>query len=251
MSNVKTEAEIEAMRRSGAILAEVYEVLRPQLVRGVTAKDIAAMAKSEIESRGAQAVLLGYQNFPDVICTSFNEQVVHGIPTDRELVDGDLISLDMCVGYEGMITDSAFTTVVGGEAQVKARTRILLQATEQALYHGIEQVRPGARIGDISHAIQRRLLRDDLGVIEKLVGHGVGHQVHEDPEVPNFGIAGRGPTLKPGMTIAIEPMATLGGKEVYTEADGWTITSQDRSLSAHFEHTVAVTEDGYEILTRT
>lgn len=244
----KTSKEVDAIRASGAILAEVFETVKPAIGPGVKTAEISDLVRSEIEQRSAKPVLLGYEGFPDVVCISVNDQVVHGIPGKLKLNDGDLISLDLCVGYDGMITDSAFTMVVG-ESRVPARTRRLLEATQQALYLGIEQVKSGARIGDISNAIQRRLLRDDLGVIESLVGHGVGHQVHEEPEVPNFGVAGTGPVLKSGMTIAIEPMATIGGKGVYVEDDGWTITTRDRSLSAHFEHTVLVTDDGYEILT--
>ncbi len=244
----KTGKEIDAIRVSGAILAEVFEAVKPAINPGVQTTEISDLVRSEIEKRSGKPVLLGYEGFPDVVCISVNDQVVHGIPGKLTLRDGDLVSLDLCVGYEGMITDSAFT-VIAGESSVPARTRRLLEATQQALYAGIEQVKSGARIGDISNAIQRRLLRDDLGVIESLVGHGVGHQVHEEPEVPNFGVTGAGPALKSGMTIAIEPMATLGGKEVYTEDDGWTITTRDRSLSAHFEHTVLVTDDGYEVLT--
>lgn len=245
----KTDKEIESIRKSGSILAAVFEAVRPAIKAGVQTADIADMVKAEIEQRNGTPVLLGYQGFPNVVCISVNDQVVHGIPGDTVLNDGDLVSLDLCVEYEGMITDSAFTVVVGESGASSARIRRLLAATEQALYEGIDQVKHGVRIGDISNAIQRRLLRDNLGVIESLVGHGVGHEVHEEPEVPNFGIAGTGPTLKSGMTIAIEPMATTGGKAVYLEDDGWTITTRDRSLSAHFEHTVLVTDDGYEVLT--
>lgn len=245
----KTDKEIESIRRSGSILAAVFEAVRPAIKTGAKTTHIADIVKTEIEQRGATPVLLGYQGFPSVVCISVNDQVVHGIPSQRTLNDGDLVSLDLCVEYEGMITDSAFTVAVGESGATTARTRRLLEATEQALYEGIDQVKHGVRIGDISNAIQRRLLRDDLGIVESLVGHGVGHEIHEEPEVPNFGMAGTGPTLKSGMTIAIEPMATIGGKAVYLEDDGWTITTRDHSLSAHFEHTVLVTDDGYEVLT--
>ncbi|MEX0748426.1 MAG: type I methionyl aminopeptidase [Candidatus Saccharimonadales bacterium] len=245
----KTDKEIKAIRQSGRILNEVFAATRRELKSGMTTQELAAVVRREIAARDAEPVLLGYHGFPDVVCISVNQQVVHGIPGAYQLQADDLVSLDLCVGYQGMITDSAFTTVVGGVDKASSRVRRGLRATEEALFAGIEQVRPGVHIGDISQAIQRRLLRDGLGVVEDLVGHGVGHAVHEDPEIPNYGRAGAGPTLKSGMTVAIEPMATLGGKEVQLESDGWTISTQDRSLSMHFEHTVLVTPTGYEVLT--
>lgn len=237
------------MRRSGQILNEVFAAVRPAITDGVTTKSIAETVAKEIKSRGAEAVLLGYQGFPDVVCISVNEQVVHGIPGSQTVKTGDLVTLDLCVGYEKMITDSAFTVVVGGEQRAEKRIRTLLKATEEALYLGIDQVKSGARTGDIGHAVEKRLRQDNLGVIESLVGHGVGHRVHEDPEVPNYGQRGSGALLKTGMTIAIEPMATLGGHEVVMGKDGWTISSRDGSLSAQFEHTVLVTDKGCEVLT--
>lgn len=245
----KTGVEVQAMRQSGQILHDVYEAVRPRIEAGITTRQVADMVRAEVQSRGGTAVLLGYNGFPDVVCVYVNEQVVHGIPDTYALRFGDLISLDLCVGYEGMITDSAFTMVVGGMEQAVPRTRVLLEATEQALYMGIDTIRAGVHTGDIGHAIQERLLRDNLGIIEDLVGHGVGHSVHEDPDIPNFGSPGKGPVLKEGMTVAIEPMATLGDKRVAVESDKWTIRTRDGSLSAHFEHTILVTQRGYEILT--
>lgn len=245
----KTPQELDYLRISGHILHTVYETVRPKIAAGTTTKQIADVVRSEIKSHEGEAVLLGYRGFPDVVCISVNEQVVHGIPGDYILQSGDVVSLDLCVGYRGMITDSAFTAVVGDLETVNSRTRTLLRATEQALYTGIDVVRSGVHTGDIGHVIQRRLLQDNLGVIEDLVGHGVGHAVHEDPDIPNYGSPGQGPILKSGMTVAIEPMATLGGKAVVLEPDRWTVRTRDRSLSAHFEHTVLVTDEGFEILT--
>lgn len=237
------------MRRSGQILKSAFDAAADEIEAGVSTKDLAATVRSEIESQGGKPVLLGYKGFPEVVCISVNHQVVHGIPGDYILSDGDLVSLDLCVGKEGMITDSAFTTVVGGLDKANSRIRTMLKAVKEALWAGIEKVEDGVHTGDIGDAIEKRLRRDNLGVIEALVGHGVGHEVHEDPEIPNFGSKGQGPILKTGMTVAIEPMATLGSKEVYTEKDGWTISSRDHSLSGHFEHTVLVTDDGCEVLT--
>lgn len=245
----KTPQEIEYLRTSGHILHTVYEVVSPKITVGMTTKQIADIVRAEIANHKGEAVLLGYRGFPDVVCISVNEQVVHGIPGDYALKTGDVVSLDLCVGYQGMITDSALTVVAGGIETVNSRTRTLLRATEQALYAGIDVVRSGVHTGDIGHVIQRRLLQDNLGVVEDLVGHGVGHAVHEDPDIPNYGSPGQGPILKSGMTVAIEPMATLGSKAVVLEPDRWAVRTRDRSLSAHFEHTVLVTDEGFEILT--
>lgn len=237
------------MRKSGQILRAAFDKAEAAIAPGVSTAELAAIVTEEVRSRGGETVLLGYQNFPDTVCISVNQQVVHGIPGKQVLEDGDLVSLDLCVGYKGMITDSAFTAVVGGLDKASSRVRTMLKATQESLWAGIDQVKAGAHVGDVSHAIEQRLRRDNLGVIEALVGHGVGHGVHEDPEVPNFGFKGQGPILKAGMTIAIEPMATLGGKQVYTEKDNWTISTSDQSLSAHFEHTVLVADGGCEVLT--
>lgn len=243
----KTAAEIANMKKSGQILKKVLEDVSAAVEPGITTKYLADLARGYIEKEGGKPVLLGYKGFPDVICISVNYQVVHGVPGDYELREADLVSFDLCVEYKGMITDSAVTVVAGSASSGRVRT--LLKATREALYLGIDQVKPGARVGDIGHSIQRRLLRDNLGVIKDLVGHGVGHSVHEDPEIPNFGMRGTGAALKEGMTIAIEPMTSLGDESVYTESDKWTVSTRDHSLSAHFEHTVLVTKDGYEVLT--
>lgn len=243
----KTSEEIAAIKKSGQILAEIRDLMAESVRPGITTLELANIAASELENRDAKPAFHGYQGFPGVLCISVNEQVVHGVPGDLRISEGDLVSIDFGVSYQGMITDSA-VTVVAGEVP-NSRVRTLLKATQEALHEGIDQVKPGARVGDIGHSIQRRLLRDNLGVIKDFVGHGVGHSVHEDPEIPNYGMRGTGTALKEGMTIAIEPMASLGSEKVYTEPDNWTVSTVDHSLSAHFEHTVLVAKDGYEILT--
>lgn len=253
MNQVKTPEEIRRIRVSGGILAEVLRRLAKALEPGQTTGYLGDMAARELAALGGQPAFLGYQPdrstkpFPSTICISVNDEVVHGIPGKREIKPGDLVGLDFGVNFEGMITDGAITVVAGGEptaAQAK-----LLKATSEALDIGIAKVRPDGRVGDISHAIEQRLRRDKLGVIEELSGHGVGHLVHEEPMILNFGRAGTGARLKVGMTIAIEPMATLGGPGIMVDQDGWTIRTSDGSLGSQFEHTVLVTEDGYEILT--
>lgn len=243
----KTPQEIEAIRKSGRILKDVRDRVAAAVTPGVTTQYLADIARERARQLDSTPAFAGYMGFPDVVCISVNHQVVHGIPGSYILREGDLVSIDFGIQYQGMITDSAVTVVAGSAPSGRVRT--LLKATEESLYAGIEQVSHGARIGDIGHSVQRRLLRDNLSVIEDLVGHGVGHEVHEKPEIPNVGMAGTGTMLKEHMTIAIEPMASTGDKEVYTESDNWTISTRDHSLSAHFEHTVLVTKNGYEILT--
>ncbi len=245
----KTDKEITAIRESGHILATVRDLVASNIAPGITTKELAAIAERELKSLGGEPAFYGYMGFPDVICISVNEQVVHGIPGGYEVSDDDLVSIDFGVRYKGMITDSAVTVVAGSQSKLPGRIRKLMRATEESMYAGIDEVKAGARVGDISHAIERRLRKDNLGVVRDLVGHGVGHEVHEEPEIPNYGHRGKGPLLKANMTIAIEPMATLGGDQVFVEPDGWTITTRDRSLSAHFEHTILVLDKGFEILT--
>ncbi|HEU5187172.1 MAG TPA: type I methionyl aminopeptidase, partial [Candidatus Saccharimonadales bacterium] len=213
---------------------------------GMTGKDVSALCRQELQGFGAIASFLGYQGFPDVICISVNHAVVHGIPNERSFKPGDIIGFDFGVTYKGMITDSALSLCIG---QPNNQQKTLLQQTERAMYAGIEQVKNGVRTGDIGAAVEKILSAAKLGIVRDLVGHGVGHAVHEDPNIPNYGPAGKGPTLKAGMTIAIEPMATLGGDDVVVDRDGWTVLTADHTLAAHFEHTVLVTQDGYEVLT--
>ena len=254
MNQVKTEAEISRLRTSGGILAEVLRRLSAALEPGQTTGYLGDMAAKELAALGGTAPFLHYRPdvhstpFPSTICISVNDEIVHGIPGKRVIEAGDLVGLDFGVNFEGMITDGAVTVVAGG-ASTPAKDR-LLAATRQALDMGIAQVIAGARVGDISAAIERRLRRDKLGIVEELSGHGVGHHVHEDPLILNYGRAGKGYKLKAGMSIAIEPMATLGGRDIYVDDDGWTIRTRDGSLAAQFEHSVLVTEDGFEILTQ-
>lgn len=247
MTRVKTPAEIEAMRRAGKMLATVLDYLRHQIAADMTTKDLADLARTKLEELGGEPSFLGYQGFPDVICLSVNDEVVHGIPGDRVLRNGDVVGMDFGVTVDGMVTDAAITVIVGGKAD--DRVKNLVRDTETALLTGIETLREGVRVGDIGAAVEAVLDKGKYGIVRDLVGHGVGHQLHEDPNIPNYGRAGRGPELKAGMTVAIEPMATLGTDDVVLAADHWTIQTRDGSLSAHFEHTILITEDGYEILT--
>jgi methionyl aminopeptidase len=249
MTRVKTEAEIAAMRESGRMLATVLELLRGKAVVGISTKELADIAKQELRSLGGQPSFLGYQGFPDVLCVSVNDEVVHGIPNSRRvLAAGDLVGLDFGVTYRGMITDAAISVIVDSSGNQRAKN--LLRDTELALQAGIGAVRAGGRVGDIGAAVQKVLDKGRYGIVRDLVGHGVGHFVHEEPNIPNYGRAGKGPELLAGWTIAIEPMATLGGHDVALDRDEWTIRTSDGSLSAHFEHTVLVTQNGAEILTQ-
>lgn len=245
-TRVKTTAEIAAMRESGAILAAVLKKVEQTVGPGMTGKDVSALCRQELQGFGAQASFLDYQGFPDVICISPNDAVVHGIPNEQPFKQGDIIGFDFGVTYKGMITDSALSLCIGPPS---SQQKTLLQQTERAMYAGIEQVKNGVRTGDIGAAIEKILDAAKLGIVRDLVGHGVGHSVHEDPNIPNYGPAGKGPTLRVGMTIAIEPMATLGGDGVVVARDGWTILTADHTLAAHFEHTVLITQDGYDVLT--
>jgi len=238
---------MEAIRASGRMTASVLKTLEASIRVGMTTKDVADMAAKALKKLGAKPAFLGYQGFPDIICISVNDEVVHGIPLHRKLEEDDIVGIDFGVNYRGMITDAARSVIVGTAATQSQR---LVKATKEALDTGIDQVKAGAKIGDISNAIEARLAADNLGIVEDLVGHGVGYELHEPPEIPNFGPAGQGKVLHLNEAIAIEPMATLGGKEVYIERDGWTVRTKDGSLSAHFEDTVLVTETGAEILTR-
>jgi methionyl aminopeptidase len=248
MQRIKTPAEIEAMREGGKILATIFEGLKQQIKPGVSELELDAWVEKEITSRGATPTYKTSEvNFPNVICISTNDQIVHGIPTDYVLQEGDLVGFDLVITYKGMKTDAAFTVVVGKPNGVQKH---LLNATERSLYAGIDAIKGPVRIGDIGAAIEKVLNDAKLGIVRELVGHGVGHEMHEAPEIPNYGRKGSGQLLTPGDTIAIEPMATLAGERIRVEDDGWTISTKDGSLAAHFEHTVLITEDGAEILTQ-
>jgi len=237
------------MRQGGKIIATIFEGLKEQAKPGVSERQLDAWVEEQIIKHGAIATYKTSEvNFPACVCISVNEQIVHGIPTDYVLQKGDVVSFDLVIAFGGMKTDSAFTMVVG-EAPSGAKKH-LVAATERSLYAGIDAIKGPVRIGDIGAAVEAVLRDAKLGIVRELVGHGVGHEMHQPPEVPNYGRKGTGELLSPGDTIAIEPMATLGGEKILSEDDGWTISTRDGSLSAHFEHTVLVTEDGVEILTR-
>jgi methionyl aminopeptidase len=244
----KTSQEIQAMREGGKIIAAIFRDLKKRVVAGVSELELSDWVENEIKSYGAVPTYKTAEvNFPASICISTNSQVVHSIPTDYVLQKGDVVGFDLVITFNGMKTDSAFTVVVD-EVPSGDKQR-LLEFTEKSLYAGINTITGPVKTGDISAAIESVLKAGKLGIVRELVGHGIGHNMHEAPDVPNYGHAGSGVLLRPGMTIAIEPMATLGGEKIYVADDQWTIRTADNSLAAHFEHTVLVTEDGFEILT--
>lgn len=241
----RTQEEIALIRRSSQIaaliLAELKEMVRP----GVMTKELDEYAEQRVKFFGAKPAFKGYRGFPASLCTSINEEIVHGIPSSRRLKEGDIISLDFGVYYEGYYGDAAVTYPVG---QISLLAQKLIETAEKALYLGLEKVRVGNRISDISHAIQTYVESQGFSVIRAFVGHGIGQALHEEPQVPNFGPPGRGAVIKPGLTLAIEPMISAGDWREEILEDGWTAVTRDRSLAAHFEHTVVATEDGVEIL---
>ena len=246
MISIKGEHEIELMRHAGMLVSKMHQFIKPYIKAGITTKELDKLCTKFIEDNDAVATCIGYEGYPCALCTSVNDTVVHGIPDDYKLKDGDIITIDVVIGYKGYQGDAAWTYAVG---EIDDDKKYLMEHTEKALYEGIKQVKPGNRIGDISHAVETYAHKYNLGVVEELCGHGIGTEMHEDPEVPNFGEAGTGPRLKPGMVICIEPMLTFGERYIYVEDDGWTIKTDDGLPAAHYEHTVLVTEDGYEILT--
>jgi methionyl aminopeptidase len=246
----KTATEIDAMRESGRMLATVLQLIKKEVKAGMTPKDVSALAARELERLGGQPTFKGFEGYPDIICISTNNEVQHTIPNNHVFADGDIVNFDFGVTLRGMVTDAGISLSIGGLDKADTAGRRLLEGTERALYAGIDQVREGARVGDISAAIQTVLQSYELGIVRELVGHGVGHEMHEDPEIPNYGVKGTGPTLKAGMTIAIEPITTLGNPGIFQAHDGWTLLTQDGSRSAQFEHTVLVTKDGYQFLTQ-
>ena len=250
MQKFKTPAEVQAMRDGGKILATIFDGLKKQVKPGVSELELDAWVEAEIKKHGAIATYKTSEvNFPAAICISTNEQIVHGIPTSYVLQAGDIVGFDLVITYKNMKTDSAFTMVVGDKPN--GVQKHLLAATERSLYAGIDAIRGPVRTGDIGAAVEKVLKEAKLGIVRDLVGHGVGHEMHESPpEIPNYGKKGRGELLPVGTTIAIEPMATLGGEKIIVDDDGWTINTRDGSLAAHFEHTVLITETGVEILTQ-
>jgi methionyl aminopeptidase len=244
---LKSDDEIKRMAESCRIVAEVLEGIRKNITPGVTTQELNEFAESFIRSRGARPAFKGYRGYPASVCTSINEQVVHGIPSLTKLRNGDIISLDIGVHYKGFYGDAAVTVPIGS---VNNQARELLSVTEKALEIGIEKSVAGNRLSDISSSIQEYVESEGFSVVRNFVGHGIGRELHEEPQIPNFGRPGEGPGLSPGMTLAIEPMVNAGGWEVVILNDGWTAVTKDRSLSAHFEHTVAITKNGHRILTK-
>lgn len=243
---LKSAQEIEAMARAGRVVAETIALIGDHVRPGVTTRELDSLAEEYIRSQGGWPTFKGYRGYPAAICASVNAVVVHGIPSPEPLREGDILSVDVGVTLDGLVADSAYTFPVGDIAPEAER---LLEVCRAALQAGIDQCRPGHRLSDISHAIQTVTEEAGFSVVRTLVGHGVGREMHEEPQIPNYGPPGRGPRLTPGMTFAIEPMITAGGPEVVVHDDGWSISTRDGSLSAHFEHTVAVTEEGPRVLT--
>jgi len=246
MIQIKTAGEIERMRQAGQAVAETLEGMRDMVRPGLTTRELDRFAEEQLRARGMRPAFKGYRGFPASICASLNEVVVHGLPSDRRLAEGDILSLDLGAEFQGYYGDAALTVPVG---RVSPESERLLRVAEEALRRGLEQARPGNRLHDISWAIQSCAEDAGYGVVREYVGHGIGRSMHEDPQVPNFGRAGSGPRLQAGMVLAIEPMINAGTAAVELLEDGWTVVTADRRLSAHFEHTVAIREEGPEILT--
>jgi methionyl aminopeptidase len=242
----KTPEQVEAMAAAGDIQARCLKMLEAKCRAGVTTGELDEAAEKFIRAQGAEPSFKGYRGFPGSICASPNDMVVHGIPGPYELKRGDVLCLDVGVTHDGWVADAAITVPIG---PVDGEAEKLLATTRDALFEAIDQARPGNHLGDISHAVQQRVESDGFAVIRTLVGHGVGRDMHEDPQIPNFGEPGKGPELRPGMVFAIEPMVNVGGEGVHMGDDGWAVYSDDGSLAAHFEFTVAVTENGPRVLT--
>jgi methionyl aminopeptidase len=247
MASKKSPEHITAMRRSGVVLADTLNRLEDAVRPGVTTAELDALAGQSITEAGAEASFYGYRGFPASICASPNEVIVHGIPNQRRLEEGDIVSLDVGVFYQGWHSDSAWTFPVGA---VEPAAHELLKVTEAALDSALDQCRPGKHLGDVGYSVEQTAAASGFSVVREYAGHGIGRQLHEDLWVPNFGPPGRRDLLTAGTTLAIEPMINLGGPETKTLSDGWTVVTADGSLSAHFEHTIAITADGCEVLTR-
>ncbi|MBI4271674.1 MAG: type I methionyl aminopeptidase [Candidatus Rokubacteria bacterium RIFCSPLOWO2_02_FULL_72_37] len=245
---LKSAREIEIMRRAGSVLADVVERLREIVTPGISTLEIDEDVETFIASRGAQPAFKGYRGFPATVCVSINDEVVHGIPSaQRRIKEGDIVGLDLGCIVDGYYADCAFTLPIG---EIPADVQRLLDVTRESLERAIAECRRGRRLSDVSHAVQSHVETHGFSVVRAFVGHGIGRALHEEPQVPNFGEPGRGPELRPGMVLAIEPMVTMGSWEVTILDDGWTAVTRDGSLAAHFEHTIAVTEHGPEVLTR-
>jgi methionyl aminopeptidase len=245
---VKSRDEIGIMRESGRILAETLQLLLERLRPGLVEKELDEIARKEFKKRGVTPTFLGYASppYPATVCVSINDEIVHGIPGNREIMDGDVVSIDIGCTHKGFVADMAVTVGVGNVAPEAQR---LIDVTREALQRGIAAAQGGSRVGDIGAAIQAYVEGEGLSVVREYVGHGVGRQMHEDPQIPNYGTAGTGTVLRPGMVIAIEPMVNIGDWRTKKDADDWTVRTMDGSLSAHFEHTLAITEGEAEVLT--
>ncbi|HSB32309.1 MAG TPA: type I methionyl aminopeptidase [Candidatus Sulfobium mesophilum] len=244
---LKSPREIEKMSMSGRIVAQVIDSLKKMVAIGVTTKEIEDFADERIRVLGGIPAFKGYRGYPSSVCISVNEQVVHGIPSDRKLKDGDIVSIDIGVFLDGFYGDAAVTISIG---TIDKESADLIRVTEESLYLGIENAVEGKRLYDISSAIQKHVEENGFSVVRLFVGHGIGRELHEEPQIPNYGVPGQGPRLKRGMTLAIEPMVNAGGHEVIVLEDGWTAVTKDGKRSAHFEHTVLVTQDKPRILTK-
>jgi methionyl aminopeptidase len=243
---LKSPEEVTKIHRAGRIVAEVLEELGERIRPGMTTLDLDRMAEEGIQKRGGQPAFKGYKGFPATLCTSVNEEIVHGIPSHRTLREGDIIGLDLGAIVEGYYGDAAITVAVGA---IQPRVQRLVQVTKESLYRGIEKMKVGNRLSDVSHAVQKHVEAAGYSVVKDFVGHGIGQALHEEPQLPNFGKPGQGPRLRSGMVLAIEPMVNMGKDGVRVLDDHWTAVTEDGSLSAHFEHTVAITEAGPVILT--
>lgn len=242
----KTPREIEIMREAGRIVALTHQESKQHITPGITTKELDQIAEKTIQKYGATPSFKGYNGFPGSICASVNEELVHGIPGKRKLKEGDIISIDIGAKYNGYHGDSAWTYPVGN---ISESVQKLLDVTEKSLYLGLEQVKPGERLSNISHAVQTHAEENGFSIVREYVGHGIGQDLHEDPQIPHYGPPNRGPRLKPGMVICVEPMVNQGRRYVKTLSDDWTVVTVDGKWCAHFEHTIALTEAGYEILT--
>jgi methionyl aminopeptidase len=243
---IKSDDEIAIMREAGRIVAGTLQKLVAELRPGLVVKELDKIVRREFGEHGVTPTFLGYHGYPATVCVSVNEEIVHGIPGKRVIQDGDLVSIDLGCTHRGFVADSALTVIVGTP---KPGTEELVRVTREALEEGIRRLRPGVRLGEVSNAIGTYIESHGFGVVREYVGHGVGRQMHEEPQVPNYGPPDRGPVLKKGMVLALEPMVTMGDWRTKQLDDNWTVTTLDGSLSAHFEHTVAITDDGPEVLT--
>ncbi|MDI6791107.1 MAG: type I methionyl aminopeptidase [Thermodesulfobacteriota bacterium] len=247
MVTLKLPAEIERLRENNRIVAYILEKLKEKVKPGVTTLQLNRQAEDLVRKKGVKAAFKGYQGYPYALCTSVNEEVVHGMPSGRELQEGDIISIDFGVFHQGYYGDAAITVPVG---RISPEAQLLIKVTEASLYDAINQARAGNRLGDISAAVQRRVEAAGFSVVRDYVGHGIGKQLHEEPQIPNYGTAGKGIELKAGMVLAIEPMVNAGACEVAVRENGWTVVTRDHKYSAHYEHSVAITEDGPCILSQ-